>query len=97
MPIRRRAMDTNTDNELPPIKEQARNLFTDLSKAIAKSVKNGKVLAAKEEIERRLEICVQCDMYNAKKKRCSKCGCWTNKKVLLENIDCPLAKWGKEK
>jgi len=82
------------DNELPPLKEQAKNLFNDLSKAIAKSVKNGTVLASKEEIQRRLEICVNCELYNAQKKRCTKCGCWTSKKVLLEHIDCPLDKWG---
>ena len=84
------------ENELPPLKEQAQNLFNDLSGAIANFVKTGKVKSSDALIKSRLNICVTCDRYDAVKRRCTKCGCFTSKKVLLQNVKCPLDKWDKD-
>lgn len=83
------------DNEIPPLHEQAQNLFKDLGGVLANYIKSGKVKATDEVIKERLEACVSCELYNAEKKRCTKCGCWTSKKVLFETIKCPKDKWRK--
>lgn len=83
------------NDDLPPIKEQAANLFSDLSGVLANFIKTGKVRASDEVIKDRLETCVTCENYNAIKKRCKSCGCFTSKKVLFETIKCPKDKWSK--
>ncbi len=77
------------------LKQQAKNLFKDLGTVLVKYKNTGKLLASTETIQERLKVCVSCDNYNAEKKRCKSCGCYTNKKVLFENIKCPLDKWRK--
>jgi|TARA_Y100000310_G_C20670057_1_gene809753 ribosomal protein L32 len=80
-------------DELPPLHEQAQNLFKDLGGIIANYTKTGKVRASNDVIKERLQACVTCENYNAEKKRCKSCGCYTNKKVLFESIKCPKDKW----
>ena len=52
-----------------------------------------KVVASKEEIERRLSICKACEFFEASPMKCRKCGCFLNLKTRLETEHCPIAKW----
>ena len=80
------------DEDLPPLKEQAANLFGALKDILANSLKMNKVIASDDLIKKRLDVCVQCENYIAEKKRCKSCGCYLNKKVLLMGVECPLKK-----
>jgi hypothetical protein len=51
------------------------------------------------EIQRRFDICLNCEEYNAEAKECSVCGCNVNNKKIFMNklawLDqkCPINKW----
>jgi hypothetical protein len=87
-------MTTENTNEtdFPPLFIQARNL---MEQAIASGtgVLNGKpLIASMEKAKARLDICAACEFFN--KDRCSKCGCFMNKKAHLDAAQCPMNKWG---
>lgn len=58
-------------------------------------------LASKNQLERRLTICADCDRYeivkipltNVDVGRCKECGCVVSIKARLPGMNCPLGKW----
>jgi Family of unknown function (DUF6171) len=78
----------NTWNpELPSVATQSRNLIGAAGKALMNPTP-----VSKEEQERRLRICHQCE-FLIDGKRCQKCGCTVKWKALLEAWHCPISKW----
>ena len=71
----------------PSLATQAKNLGTAIGQAIVNPTP-----VSKEEQERRLAICHQCE-FLIEGKRCSKCGCYVNWKSRLEAWHCPIQKW----
>ena len=62
-------------------------------------INNGMPKSSQKEIDRRFQICLECNEYNAKEKECNVCGCNINKKKIFMNklawldTSCPLSKW----
>jgi hypothetical protein len=52
-----------------------------------------KVVSSKEEKERRLAICKECEFFQASPLKCRKCGCFLQLKTRLETEHCPIGKW----
>jgi hypothetical protein len=75
----------------PPLAQQAVSALM----AAGRFVKSGMKTVDKAEYERRLAICKACDQYDAKTKRCKKCGCQTQVKLRMATERCPLPepKW----
>lgn len=48
---------------------------------------------APEEYERRRSTCLACDLYDAAKDRCLKCGCQLKTKPWMATEKCPEGKW----
>lgn len=82
----------NTNNtEFPSLFTQVRNLV-EQAVASGTGVLNGKPLMATiEKAKARLDICAACEFFS--EGRCSKCGCFMNKKVHLDASQCPMNKW----
>jgi len=82
----------NTNNtEFPSLFTQVRNLV-EQAVASGTGVLNGKPLMASiEKAKARLDICAACEFFS--EGRCSKCGCFMNKKVHLDASQCPMNKW----
>jgi len=82
--------------EAPPLQTQVKHY----AKALYNWVKEGREVRTDEEIQQLLEICKQCDLYDAKKQICKKCGCRVNSgsraisnKLKMKSESCPLGKW----
>ena len=47
-------------------------------------------------IDKRLEICNDCEFLFKPTGTCKKCGCFVSKKTRVATVACPVDKWGKE-
>ena len=65
-----------------------------LASSTVKHVSRGMAQAGKKEREKRLEICVSCDRYNAEDKTCLECGCYLETKTKWASEACPIGLWG---
>lgn len=77
----------------PSLIAQAKNLLSTVLGVIWHSVKPDKgaprVLADKQEVERRLSICQACPRFDSSRKKCTLCGCKMPYKVELQAAKCP--------
>lgn len=73
--------------ELPPIGTQVVNFLT----AMAALFGSGCKLTGRAEFDRRVAICVACDLFV--RGRCSKCGCCGKLKALGKVWKCPEGMW----
>lgn len=71
----------------PPAIDMARSLYRDT----IVWAKSGFELSEKDEIDKRLEICQQCEFF--KDGRCTICGCFMALKARLATGKCPKGKW----
>ena len=60
-------------------------------KPVQNFVKGIEAMAAK-----RLAFCHECPHWDARFRRCRKCGCFTSAKARLPQAKCPISKWGSE-
>ena len=74
----------------PSLAKKAMNL----ANSTVKHVSTGMAQAEKKEREKRLEICVSCDRYNAEDKTCLECGCYLEIKTKWASEACPIGLWG---
>lgn len=74
---------------VPPLRVRAGTL----ARAVGRWMANGLPLASEEEFNRRRAICFACDLYDAEKDRCAKCGCGLKAKPRLATERCPVGKW----
>lgn len=63
--------------------------------AIGTSIKDGKVLADPETIERRAKRCLECPKLREKRGKyaCVVCGCSFKTKIASHGSTCPLGHW----
>lgn len=47
----------------------------------------------KKTIEKRWELCQNCESFKHETKQCKECGCFMFIKILLPPATCPLNKW----
>ena len=86
----------NLENEsleqFPSLLQQARNLAKQAWISGTGVLQGKALLASADKAYKRLEICSTCEFF--KENRCSKCGCFMDKKIHLELSQCPVNKWG---
>lgn len=77
--------------QYPPIWRQAANAVAAAGRAIA----SGFTTVSEDERDRRLLICMDCELYDHTQERCRKCGCFGRWKTFLATEHCPLPepKW----
>lgn len=78
----------NSYNE-PNLLQQVQNL----SKAALGHLLSGMKEASLDLIQKRLNICADCEHYNPEKEKCSECGCYLSVKTSWAEQKCPLGKW----
>lgn len=73
------------------------NNFFDLIKnageAASEAIKSGLDVRDKDETEKCLTICSECENLKSDPFRCGICGCYLKLKVKLKAWHCPLNKW----
>ena len=77
----------------PSLTTQAKNLSSTAFDALRATMGGQQVRAQSEEFDRRLQICFECDSYEAESIRCRECGCHLKAKARLSVAKCPLEKW----
>ncbi len=90
--------DQRDKPELPSSARQLWNFTTTMTKLAT----GGFELATEDVVEKRLDICMTCNLRNGD--RCSDCGCWLVEapasvpgRAMYQNGFCPLKKWGSSK
>ena len=79
---------------LPPITDQIKNITNAAGKVVKAAIHGQKILASEELVAERRKICEnECELWMKEKHRCSKCGCYTSKKIKFETEHCPEKKW----
>jgi hypothetical protein len=77
--------------KMPPVTRQMLNLGEAVGQAVKAFVTGEQVIADEETRKERIAICEDCDQLSGA--RCAKCGCYTNKKIILQTEKCPIGKW----
>ena len=75
--------------KLPPVREQVSNFL----KAFARLAGDSFRCVGQEEFDRRVEICMACELFIRRSGRCSKCGCYGSLKARGRVWECPIRKW----
>ena len=62
---------------------------------IRATLKDGKILATEEEVQKRAAVCLGCDKLKEKRViySCVTCGCGFKRKIAVSGSSCPLGKW----
>ena len=76
---------------MPPVSRQVLNLREAVGRVLKAFVAGEQVVADKSTRDERIAICESCDQLSGA--RCAKCGCYTNKKIILQTEHCPIGKW----
>ena len=74
--------------------QMARNLLKQAWTTSIDVARGQPLLTTAEKAGARMEICKGCEFF--REPRCTKCGCYMDKKVHLESSQCPVNKWGPE-
>lgn len=82
------------EQELPSTLTMMRNLFRDGRAIIGGALAHEGLLVFDDVFERRMSICKDCPFFIQESKRCSKCGCFMEKKAMFKKTKCPEGKWG---
>jgi len=77
----------------PPLHKQVKNVAKAAGKVVKNVAKGKKVIVPDKEKEARLAVCRECAVWDKKKGRCKKCGCYGKWKARLRSENCPLGKW----
>lgn len=78
-------------DDMPPVTEMAKNLFSDATALLKNAVTGGPTLVPDELREARWETCQACPLLQ--NDRCTKCGCFMRVKVAFTVTKCPVGKW----
>ena len=77
--------------KMPSVPQQMLNLTQAVGRAVKAFATGEQVIADEELRKERIAICEGCDQLSGA--RCAKCGCYTNKKIILQTESCPIGKW----
>lgn len=86
-------MNNPSTSSYPSNSKMLQSLFSEAYKAAKQGLCGDRVLASKSNVEKRLEICCNCEKYNAEATRCTVCGCFMLVKANIETSECPEGKW----
>jgi len=84
-------MDKCENCQFPSKSEMVKNVAFSFVNVVGEAFRTGKLVATKEEIKNRMNICETCP-YKVEN-RCSECGCFLTYKVGLNAEKCPKGKW----
>lgn len=87
-------LSTENLSEFPSSFQMARNLLKQAWTTSIDVARGQPLLTTAEKAAARMDICKGCEFFRAP--RCTKCGCYMDKKVHLESSQCPTNKWGAE-
>jgi hypothetical protein len=76
--------------DYPSLAQQAKNLVNFASQV---ATNKGPMFVSDEVKEQRLNICKECEHYDASQIRCKSCGCFLLTKASFSLDSCPLQKW----
>lgn len=85
--------DNFKDGKFPSLVQEAMNLAKSVATVVKDAAQGKAVTVSEEELQRRYSICEKCDLFDADKKRCRKCGCWMDMKSKLASMECEIGKW----
>ena len=85
----------NNKEEFPSLNQQLDNLSKFVFEMVTDvAVKQDLNVFVSDDIkEERLKICMKCDYYAPRQKRCKQCGCWLEHKAKFVASTCPIDKW----
>ncbi|MGD1873255.1 MAG: DUF6171 family protein [Mastigocoleus sp.] len=86
-------MISKPQSDYPSKSKMLTNLFSEAYKTAKQGLCGNTVLAEKDTVESRLEICANCEQFNNEEKRCRVCGCFMMVKANLKVAECPESKW----
>jgi len=81
------------EKQMPSLLQMAFNLTETTKDIIDNAVKNGIILAQENEINKRIDICKDCDSLDKQRIRCFECGCDMKIKTRFSASKCPKNKW----
>ena len=84
--------EENHINDYPSSINMIRNIGKDLWKTAKYVGKRLPVLVSKSVVVERYSICESCPNLT-EEGRCTECGCWMKRKVILAASSCPIGKW----
>lgn len=80
-------------SEYPSLPEQGKNLASFTFELIKKALSGESLTVSNEVKEQRMDICKNCEHYDAEQIRCKECGCMLEYKTGFALDSCPLNKW----
>jgi hypothetical protein len=86
------ATGERVETNFPSVTTLASNFVTSVKDEVKARVTGGKKIE-KEEIDRRLTVCRECEFFHAPSQRCKKCGCFLAWKTAWRSQKCPIGKW----
>jgi len=81
------------EKNYPSLWKQGKNLAEFSFELIKNAIHTGALQVSDEIQSERLEICRNCEKYDADQIRCTECGCFLRNKVSFSIDSCPLGKW----
>lgn len=69
-------------------------MLWNLGRSAVRNAQTVQPLVDDQVYEQRAEVCRRCEAWDARKGRCTKCGCFTRAKLRLAKERCPIDKWG---
>ena len=81
------------EKNYPSLLKQGKNLAEFSFELIKNAIQTGALQVSDEVKNQRLEICRNCDKYDAEQIRCIECGCFLQTKTSFSLDSCPLGKW----
>ena len=81
-------------NEYPDFWDQMKN-FTSFLNDVGQSTKDEGhgIFVSEQTYDKRMEVCVGCEKFDQKQKRCYLCGCFMENKMKFKAAKCPAKKW----
>lgn len=87
------SLPKDVDKTLPSYKDMIFGLTENIKGALMQVVKGGAMLADKDVVENRINLCINCEYFIHNQSRCSKCGCFMTVKTRIQSSKCPVGKW----
>jgi len=81
------------EKEYPSLLQQGKNLAEFSFELVKNAIRTGAFQVSDEVKNQRMEICRNCEKYDADQIRCIECGCFLESKVSFSLDSCPLEKW----
>lgn len=88
-------IQTEDISSYPSVFQMGRNVVKQGWLTAVGLAKGQPLLSSAEKAAARLEICKNCEFFDALPQRCKKCGCYMTAKANLEHSACPISKWGE--